>query len=62
AVHRSTDGGASWVPAGRLPGSPEAFLATPDSLYAAVEVDGATGIYRSTDAGRTWDLRYRDRT
>jgi hypothetical protein len=61
-VHRSTDGGASWVAAGRLPGFPQAFLATADSLYAAVDVDGTTGIYRSTDSGRTWALRYSDST
>lgn len=62
AVHRSTDGGASWSRVGRLPGSPQAFLATADALYAAADADGRTGIYRSTDDGRTWRLRYRDDT
>lgn len=59
-VHRSVDSGASWSPRGRLPGSPQAFLATAGDLYAAAEVDGTTGIYRSTDEGRSWRLRYRD--
>ncbi|MGH3371845.1 MAG: F510_1955 family glycosylhydrolase [Nocardioidaceae bacterium] len=56
--HRS---GTEWTRAGGLPGEPQAFLAAPDALYAAAHDDnGVTGIYRSTDDGRTWDLRYRD--
>jgi hypothetical protein len=52
--------GADWVQAGELVGQPQAFLATPDALYAAAhDADDITGIYRSTD-GRTWQLRYRD--
>lgn len=51
----------TWDEAGRLPGAPQALLATPDALYAAAhDADGVTGIYRSTDDGRTWQLRYRD--
>lgn len=60
AVHRSTDGGASWSRVGELPGSPQAFLAAADTLYAAADDDGRTGIYQSTDEGRTWRLRYQD--
>ncbi|MBA2280042.1 MAG: exo-alpha-sialidase [Actinomycetota bacterium] len=53
--------GPAWVQAGTLVGEPQAFLATPDALYAAAhDADGVTGIYRSTDDGRTWGLRYRD--
>ena len=59
-VHRSTDGGASWSEAGRLPRPPQALLATAASLYAAADAEGRTGIYRSDDQGRTWRLRYRD--
>lgn len=59
-VHRSTDGGDTWSRQGRLPGPPQAFLATADALYAAAAEDDRTGIYRSTDEGRTWRLRYRD--
>lgn len=53
--------GSAWEQAGALPGEPQAFLATADALYAAAhDDDGVTGIYRSTDDGQTWDLRYRD--
>ncbi|MEJ7846013.1 MAG: F510_1955 family glycosylhydrolase [Acidimicrobiales bacterium] len=49
-----------WRPVGSLPGTPQALLATADSLYAAaVGTDGATGIYRSTD-GADWRLLYQD--
>ena len=58
-VWHSTQGG--WVRAGTLPGPAQALLATPDGLYAAAgDGSGATGIYRSTDDGETWQLRYRD--
>jgi hypothetical protein len=60
-VHRSTDSGDTWDEAGTLPGAPQALLATPDGLYAAVaNDDGTTGIYQSRDTGRTWTLRYQD--
>jgi hypothetical protein len=53
--------GVSWTRTGALVGEPQALLATPDALYAAAhDADGVTGIYRSTDVGRTWQLRYRD--
>ncbi|MEO6318367.1 MAG: F510_1955 family glycosylhydrolase [Acidimicrobiales bacterium] len=56
--HRS---GADWEWAGSLAGGAQALLATPDALYAAAhDAAGVTGIYRSTDDGRTWELRYRD--
>lgn len=56
-VHHSADGGSSWQRAGDLPGQPEALLVEGDTLYAAV---AGEGIFRSTDAGGTWQLRYRD--
>ncbi|MBA3311612.1 MAG: exo-alpha-sialidase [Nocardioidaceae bacterium] len=53
--------GSAWAQTGALVGAPQAFLATPDALYAAAhDADDVTGIYRSTDDGRTWELRYRD--
>lgn len=53
--------GDVWEQVGELAGQPQAFLATEDALYAAAhDSDDVTGIYRSTDNGRTWDLRYRD--
>ena len=62
ALHRSDDGGVSWQASGRLPGEPQALLATGDAFYvAAADREGITGIYRSTDGGRTWRLFYRDR-
>ncbi len=51
----------SWAQAGQLPGTPQALFATPDALYAAAnDAEEVTGIYTSTDTGRTWDLRYQD--
>jgi hypothetical protein len=53
--------GGDWERAGVLPGQPQAFLATGDALYAAAhDKAGVTGIYRSSDDGETWELRYRD--
>jgi hypothetical protein len=53
--------GGDWEEAGTLPGQPQALLATPDALYAAAhDATGVTGIYRSTDDGATWNLRYQD--
>jgi hypothetical protein len=50
-----------WEQAGGLPGQPQAFLATADTLYAAIhDTEERTALYQSTDQGRTWDLRYRD--
>ena len=51
-VYTSTDNGESWVRTGAVPGEPEALDATDDLWHAAT----STGIYRSTDAGVTWDL------
>jgi hypothetical protein len=62
-VYRSSDGGASWEQVGRLPGSPQALLATAKALYAAAhDPEGTTGIHRSSDGGRSWSLYYRDRS
>lgn len=62
AVHHSVDRGATWQRAGQLFGAPEALLATRAAWYAAAKDDeGTTTIYRSTDAGRNWELYYRDR-
>jgi hypothetical protein len=53
--------GGQWEQSGILPGQTQAFLATPDALYAAAHDDeDVTGIYRSTDDGATWELRYQD--
>lgn len=61
AVQRSDDGGDTWAPTGRLPGQPQALLAAEEGLWAAAkDGDGPSGIYRSTDGGGMWDLRYQD--
>ncbi len=53
--------GSTWRQTGELVGEPQALLATSDALYAAAhDADGVTGIYRSADEGRSWQLRYRD--
>ena len=58
-VHRFSS--SEWTNVGALPGEAQALLATPDALYAAAFDDtGRTGIYRSTDSGATWDLRFAD--
>lgn len=52
---------SGWERAGTLPGSPQAFLATDDALFAAVHDEGGlTTIHRSRDGGESWQLRYRD--
>ena len=61
AVHHSPDAGATWALAGQLPGSPQALLTTAQAWYAAAaDQGGTTGIFRSNDAGRNWELYYRD--
>ena len=60
-IRRSDDRGLSWQASGQLPGQPQALSATKDTLWAAAgNQDSRTGIYRSTDGGSTWTLRYRD--
>ncbi|GAA1580128.1 hypothetical protein GCM10009789_37370 [Kribbella sancticallisti] len=56
AVMASHDAGGSWQQQGSLDGRPEALVAeSKDKIYAATE----SGIYASTDGGRTFTLRYR---
>jgi len=54
--------GGRWTQAVEPAGPPQAFLATPDALYAAAgeHATDRTGIYTSTDDAITWELRYRD--
>jgi hypothetical protein len=56
AVVVSRDGGSTWEQRGSLDGRPAALTATDaDTVYAATE----SGIYASTDGGRTFTTRYR---
>jgi hypothetical protein len=49
-VHTSTDGGAGWTQQGRVPGQPEAIATNgANEVYVATD----SGIYHSTDNGRT---------
>ncbi|MDQ3384500.1 MAG: exo-alpha-sialidase [Actinomycetota bacterium] len=59
SVHGSRNG-SEWEEVGSLPGPPQALLAAGDVLYAAAEEGDVTGIYRSDDGGRSWQLQYRD--
>ena len=53
------DGPSAGLAAARCPANPR-LLATTDMLFAVAAHDtaGLTGIYRSTDDGATWHLRY----
>jgi hypothetical protein len=54
-IQVSADGGETWQPRGRLDGQPQALTAVDaEALYVATE----SGIYASTDGGRTFQLRY----
>ena len=56
--HRGPSG---WARTGVRPGQPQALLATADTLYAAVhDSDDRARIYRATDGGARWGLRYPD--
>ena len=51
----SSDQGDTWQRRGALPGTPEALLVTGEEILASAS---GTGIVRSTDGGRTWDVMY----
>src|SRR6266498_4273152 len=62
---KTTDGGTTWTEITHNPGLPTAGLigkigvsvsgADPNRVYALVEADGG-GLFRSDDAGATWQL------
>ncbi|MEN8224134.1 MAG: glycosyl hydrolase [Bacteroidota bacterium] len=62
AIHRSTDGGATWIKLKKgLPSSNVGKIGLaispqkPDIIYAAIELDRRTGgIYRSVNRGASW--------
>jgi hypothetical protein len=57
AVLASSDGGQTWHQRGSLDGTPEALTATDaQTVHAATD----TGIYTSTDGGRSFTLRYHE--
>ena len=57
-TYRRVDG--RWEPRKALAGEPEALLVSEDELYAAASTGDGTGIYVSSDEGRSWRLRYSD--
>jgi photosystem II stability/assembly factor-like uncharacterized protein len=68
-LFKSTDGGRSWVDISRNPGLPKGVLgkigvsvspADPNRVYAIIEAEDG-GIFRSDDAGATWQLVNDDR-
>ena len=50
-----------WEPRAALAGQPQALLVAGTDVYAAASADDGTAIYRSSDAGGSWQLRYSDR-
>lgn len=52
--------GSTWRARGELPGPPQALLVGDDRVYAAASDGEGTGIYESSDEGRSWQLRYAD--
>jgi hypothetical protein len=59
-TYLSADAGETWQQRTALPGSPLAFLATPDALYAAVHIEDGVIIHVSVDGGESWQVHYRD--
>ena len=51
----SKDQGDTWQRRGALPGAPEALLVADEDIVASAS---GTGIVRSTDGGRTWNVMY----
>ena len=50
-----------WEPRAALAGEPQALLVAGPDVYAAASAGDATAIYRSSDGGSSWQLRYADK-
>jgi photosystem II stability/assembly factor-like uncharacterized protein len=71
-LFKSTDGGVTWVELTRAPGLPQEGLigkvgisvsaVDSDRVYAIIEHSDAGGVYRSDDAGLTWEHVNDDRS
>ena len=68
-IFKTTDGGDSWTEITRNPGLPKGVIgnigiavspANPNRLYAIIEADSG-GVFRSDDAGATWQFMNDDR-
>jgi photosystem II stability/assembly factor-like uncharacterized protein len=70
-LYKSTDGGSNWRPLSKgLPSSDDGGLGRigvavapnqPNRVYASVEAKKGAGVYRSDDAGESWNLINGDR-
>lgn len=56
AVMRSSDGGATWKKVLETPGIFEQVIAAPDNFSTQYVSQNRVGIWKSTDAGLTWNL------
>lgn len=56
AIMRSTDGGASWIKVKEVDGFFEQVIATPGNFSVLYAAQNSVGVWKSTDAGSTWNL------
>lgn len=56
AIMRSTDGGASWTKVQETNGAFEQIIATPGNFATMYAAEKGVGVWKSTDAGMTWNL------
>lgn len=56
SIMRSTDGGVSWTKVKEITGILEQVIAAPDNFNIQYASQHGKGIWKSTDAGRTWHL------
>lgn len=65
ALYKTTDGGKTWTLISDNPGMPRGILgkmevaispAKPDRVWALIEAENASGLYRSDNNGKTWTL------
>ena len=60
-LHHAATPKGPWVRANDLPGAPQAFTASAETLVAAVTgPDGRSAVFVSEDQSDTWSLRYRE--
>lgn len=56
AIMRSTDGGTSWTKVQETNGAFEQIIATPGNFATQYAAEKEIGVWKSTDAGLTWNL------
>lgn len=55
-IMRSTDGGATWTKVQEINGAFEQIIATPGNFATQFAAEKGVGVWKSTDAGLTWNL------